>query len=116
MLLAPRARGLQALRENCPAAPQYKVTRGLALISGHEAAGAVEVARAPGVEVGCRQYAPYWRYECGGLLEDSGGDSRAATQAASVAEPITRAPLRFHQVACGVRGSGKMETKKRGGG
>jgi len=28
MLLAPRARGLQALRDNCPAAPQYKLTRG----------------------------------------------------------------------------------------
>ena len=50
---------------------------GAPLISGHGAAGAVEVARALGVEVGCRQYAPYWRYQCGGVLEDSGGDSRA---------------------------------------
>jgi len=49
------------------------------LVAGHGAAGTVEVggARAPGVEVGVgRQKAPYWRGQCGGVLEDSGGDSR----------------------------------------
>jgi hypothetical protein len=53
---------------------------GAPLVARHGAAGTVEVggARAPGVEVGVgRQYAPYWRGQCGGVLEDSGGDSRA---------------------------------------
>jgi len=52
---------------------------GAPLVAGHGAAGTVEVggARAPGVEVGVgRQKAPYWRGQCGGVLEDSGGDSR----------------------------------------
>ena len=52
---------------------------GAPLVS-RQGAGTVEVggARALGVEVGVGcQYAPYRRCQCGGVLEDSGGDSRA---------------------------------------
>ena len=65
---------------------------GAPLVAGHGAAGTVEVggSRAPGVEVGVgRQKAPYWRGQCGGVLEDSGGDSRTG----HVRELVDRATL-----------------------